>query len=113
MFTRVRNLEQPQTHDGLWNAARKELLRDRVIHGYYCMYWGKKIIERSASHQEVLDTLFHRNDRYAVDGRDSNTHTNILWCFGLHNRPWSERPIFRAVRNMFLEGMKDKKDVEA
>ncbi len=40
--------EQAATHDALWNATQKELLRDGVIHGYYRMYWGKKIIEWSS-----------------------------------------------------------------
>ena len=39
--------EQADTHDDLWNAAQKELLLRGRIHGYYRMYWGKKIIEWS------------------------------------------------------------------
>ena len=35
------------THDDLWNATQKELLLRGKIHGYYRMYWGKKIIEWS------------------------------------------------------------------
>jgi deoxyribodipyrimidine photo-lyase len=105
--------ESAATHDALWNATQKELLFDGVIHGYYRMYWGKKIIERSPSHQEALDTMIYLHDRYALDGRDPNTYANILWCFGLHDRPWGERPVFGMVRYMSLEGMKRKTDVEA
>jgi deoxyribodipyrimidine photo-lyase len=101
------------THDPLWNACQQELLREGSIHGYYRMYWGKKIIEWSATHQEALDTMIYLNDRYALDGRDPNTYTNILWCFGLHDRPWSERSIFGMVRYMSLEGMKRKTNVDA
>ncbi len=53
------------------------------------------------------------HDRYTLDGRDPNTYTNIPWCFGLHDRPWVERPIFGMVRYMNLQGMKRKTNVEA
>jgi deoxyribodipyrimidine photo-lyase len=57
--------------------------------------------------------MIHLHDRYALDGRDPNTYANILWCFGLHDRPWSERPVFGTVRYMSLDGMKRKTDVGA
>ena len=75
--------ELARTHDPLWNAAQKELLRRGKIHGYYRMYWGKKIIEWSPTPEEALATMIYLNDRYALDGRDPNGYTNILWCFGL------------------------------
>ena len=105
--------ETATTHDELWNAAQKELLHDGMIHGYYRMYWGKKIIEWSRSHKEALETMIYLNDRYAIDGRDPNTYANILWCFGLHDRPWGERPVFGTVRYMSFEGVKRKTDVDA
>jgi deoxyribodipyrimidine photo-lyase len=105
--------EQSQTHDPLWNAAQKELLFTGKIHGYYRMYWGKKIIEWSATPEEALATAIYLNDRYALDGRDPNSYTNILWCFGLHDRPWAERPIFGQVRYMSYDGMRRKTDVDA
>jgi deoxyribodipyrimidine photo-lyase len=105
--------ERAETHDALWNATQREMLRDGKIQGYYRMYWGKKIIEWSPTHQEALDTMIYLHDKYALDGRDPNTYTNILWCFGLHDRPWSERPIFGMIRYMSLDGMKRKTDVNA
>jgi deoxyribodipyrimidine photo-lyase len=77
------------------------------------MYWGKKIIEWSRSYQEALDLMICLHDRYALDGRDPNTYTNILWCFGLHDRPWFERPVFGLIRYMSLSGMERKSDVHA
>jgi deoxyribodipyrimidine photo-lyase len=112
IFTRDQ-FEQAQTYDPLWNATQRELLRDGKIHGYYRMYWGKKIIEWSATPQEALDTMIYLHDKYALDGRDPNTYANILWCFGLHDRPWPERPIFGTVRYMSLDGMKGKTDVQS
>ncbi len=105
--------ERAQTHDPLWNAAQKELLLTGKIHGYYRMYWGKKIIEWSPTPEDALSSAIYLNDRYALDGRDPNSYTNILWCFGLHDRPWVERPIFGQVRYMSLDGMRRKTDVDA
>ncbi len=105
--------ERAQTHDPLWNAAQKELLLTGKIHGYYRMYWGKKIIEWSPTPDQALATAIHLNDRYALDGRDPNSYANILWCFGLHDRPWIERPIFGQVRYMSYDGMRRKTDVDA
>ncbi len=57
--------------------------------------------------------MIYLNDRYALDGRDPSGYANILWCFGLHDRPWPERPIFGTVRYMSYEGMRRKTDVDA
>lgn len=106
-------MEACETYDPLWNATQKELLLRGKIHGYYRMYWGKKIIEWSASHEDALDLMIGLHDRYALDGRDPNTYTNILWCFGLHDRPWFERPIFGQIRYMSYDGMKRKTNIDA
>ena len=105
--------ERAETHDPLWNAAQKELLLRGKIHGYYRMYWGKKIIEWSVCHEDALKTMIYLHDKYAIDGRDPNTYTNILWCFGMHDRPWIERPIFGMIRFMSGDGMKRKTDTDA
>jgi len=105
--------EQAETHDALWNATQKELLLTGKTHGYYRMYWGKKIIEWSRTAEEALATMIYLQDKYALDGRDPNTYTNVLWCFGLHDRPWAERAIFGMVRYMSFDGMKRKTDVPA
>lgn len=105
--------ETAATHDALWNACQRELLLRGTIHGYYRMYWGKKIIEWSPSYEDALHTMIRLHDVYALDGRDPNTYTNILWCFGLHDRPWGERPVFGQLRYMSLDGMKRKTDVPA
>ncbi len=109
----VAQMEQAQTYDALWNATQRELLLRGKIHGYYRMYWGKKIIEWSRTYADALKLMIYLHDRYALDGRDPNTYTNILWCFGLHDRPWFERPIFGKMRYMSYEGMKRKTDVNA
>lgn len=102
-----------RTHDKLWNACQREMLLRGKIHGYYRMYWGKKIIEWSPTCQDALETMVRIHDRYALDGRDPNTYTGILWCFGLHDRPWAERPVFGSIRYMSCDGMKRKTGVDA
>ncbi|MFB3826133.1 MAG: deoxyribodipyrimidine photolyase [Bryobacteraceae bacterium] len=105
--------ENAATHDPLWNATQRELLTCGRIHGYYRMYWGKKIIEWSRTCEDALVTMIYLNDRYALDGRDPNGYANILWCFGLHDRPWPERPVLGSVRYMSYEGMRRKTGVDA
>ena len=112
VYTREQ-FETAATCDDLWNATQKELLLRGKIHGYYRMYWGKKIVEWSATPEEALATMIHLHDRYALDGQDPNTYANILWCLGLHDRPWGERPVFGTIRWMSRAGMDRKTDVQA
>jgi deoxyribodipyrimidine photo-lyase len=106
-------LERAETHDALWHATQEELLLRGKIHGYYRMYWCKKIIEWSSAYDEALQVMIHLDDIYALDRRDPNTYTNLLWCFGLHDWPWGERPVFGQIRHMSLDGMRSKTDTAA
>jgi deoxyribodipyrimidine photo-lyase len=106
-------LLRAETYDPLWNATQKELLLRGKIHGYYRMYWGKKIIEWSPTYEQALRVMIDLHNVYALDGRDPNTYTNILWLFGLHDRPWAEREVFGQLRYMSYDGMKRKTDVDA
>lgn len=93
--------EQAKTHDPLWNAAQTELIHTGRIHNYLRMLWGKKVIEWSNSPEEAYLILEHLNNKYAIDGRDPNSYTGILWCFGLFDRPWApERKVFGTIRFM-------------
>jgi len=54
------------------------------------------------------------NDRYAVDGRDPNSTTGIMWVLGRYDRAWGpERPIFGTVRYMSSANTARKYDVRA
>lgn len=104
-----KQFEQAATHDELWNLTQRELLATGKIHGYMRMLWGKKIIEWSASPQEAMATMIRLHHRYALDGRNPNTYTGILWCFGKHDRAWGpQRPIYGLVRYMASENTKRK-----
>ena len=109
----AKQLEFAETYDELWNATQKEMLIAGRIHGYYRMYWGKKIIEWSPTFQAAAKIMIDLHEKYAIDGRDPNTFTNILWCFGLHDRPWPARPIFGKFRFLSFDGMKRKTNIRA
>ena len=96
-----------------WNAAQVEMTAMGKMHGYMRMYWGKKIIEWSASPEEAFETALYLNNKYELDGRDANSFTGVAWCFGKHDRPWQERPVFGTVRYMNANGLRRKFDVES
>jgi deoxyribodipyrimidine photo-lyase len=96
--------EAAGTHDLLWNAAQRQLLREGRIHNYLRMLWGKKILEWTRDPEEALDVMVRLNDTYALDGRDPNSYAGILWCLGRHDRPWGpERAVYGTVRYMSSE----------
>jgi len=93
--------EYADSHDPIWNAAQRQLLREGRIHGYLRMLWGKKILEWSPTPQHAFDIMVDLNNKYALDGRDPNSYTGILWVLGKYDRPWApERPVFGTVRYM-------------
>jgi deoxyribodipyrimidine photo-lyase len=104
----LRQLEDAETHDMLWNAAQRQLRMEGRIHNYLRMLWGKKVIEWTRSPREALKRLIHLNNRWAVDGRDPNSYSGIFWCFGRYDRPWPERRIFGKVRYMSSESTRRK-----
>jgi len=94
-------LEAAATHDGLWNAAQRQLVREGTIHNYMRMLWGKKILEWSPDPRTALATLTHLNNKYALDGRDPNSYSGIAWILGRYDRPWGpERPVYGKIRYM-------------
>lgn len=105
-------LENAETHDELFNAAMSELVKTGKMHGYVRMYWGKKIIEWSESPEIAFKYLEDLNNKYALDGRDPNSYAGIAWCFGKHDRPFKERPIFGKVRYMSEKSIYKKFNVK-
>ena len=93
--------EAAQTHDELWNAAQRQLVREGIIHNYLRMLWGKKILHWSATPQDALDTMIELNNKYAIDGRNPNSYSGIFWVLGRYDRAWGpERTIFGKIRYM-------------
>ncbi len=101
-------LEKSETHDSYWNAAQNEMVKTGKMHGYMRMYWGKKIIEWTRTPEEAYQTMLYLNNKYELDGRDPNGYTGVAWCFGKHDRPWKERPIFGKIRYMNEKGLERK-----
>jgi len=104
----IDELENAETGDPYWNACQREVLQSGSMHGYMRMYWGKKIIEWTADPEEAYERMVYLNDRWQIDGRDPNGYAGIAWCFGKHDRPWVERPIFGTIRYMNANGLRRK-----
>lgn len=102
-------LEKALTHDEVWNYTQNQLLELGYIHGYLRMYWAKKVLEWTKDASTAVDYLVRLNDKYSIDGGESNGYVGILWSVaGLHDRPWPERPVFGLIRSMSLDGLKRK-----
>lgn len=107
IYTRSQ-LEGGETHDPYWNAAMQELRETGYMHNHMRMYWGKKVLEWTRTPEFGRQVLLDINNKYFIDGRDANSFGNVGWVFGLHDRPWMERPIFGKVRYMNAAGLERK-----
>jgi deoxyribodipyrimidine photo-lyase len=107
-------LEAGDTHDPLWNAAQRQLVARGHMHGYVRMYWAKKILEWRADPADAFEIALRLNDRWQLDGRDPNGIVGVAWAIaGVHDRAWTERPIFGMIRYMSLASTGRKFDSRA
>jgi len=83
------------------------------MHNYMRMYWAKKIIEWTPNFRSAYHLITQLNNKYFIDGRDANSYAGIAWCFGKHDRAWTERPIFGKLRYMNSAGLERKFDMES
>ncbi len=105
--------ESAETHDKLWNAAQRQLVREGRMHNYLRMLWGKKILEWTASPRDALAVMIELNNKYALDGRNPNSYSGIFWVLGRYDRAWGpERPIFGKIRYMSSENTARKVKVK-
>jgi len=109
----AKQIEGAETHDRYWNAAMNEMKKTGYMHNYMRMYWGKKILEWCNTPAYAYRTALDLNNRYFLDGRDPSSYANVAWLFGLHDRAWSERPVFGKVRYMSAGGLERKFDIDA
>lgn len=106
--------EAGETHDELWNAMQQQMVKEGKLHGWCRMYWAKKILEWTPDAQTAIDIALYLNDKYELDGRDPNGIVGVMWSIcGVHDRAWTERPIFGKIRYMNYNGAKRKFDVAA
>ena len=75
------------------------------------MYWCKRLIEWTPDARTALKWAIYLNNKFQLDGRDENGYMGIAWCFGQHDRPFPERPIFGSVRSMSPSGLESKFDM--
>ncbi|MEW4490389.1 deoxyribodipyrimidine photolyase [Thalassoglobus sp. JC818] len=105
----LEEFERAETHDEIWNAAQRQLVRDGRLHNYLRMLWGKKIFQWSTTPQDALKVMIELNNKYAVDGRNPNSYSGIFWVLGRYDRAWGpERPIFGKIRYMTSESTQKK-----
>ncbi len=104
-------LDAAETDDELWNSAQRQLMRSGVIHNYARMLWGKQIVRWAPTYEDARAWMFHLNDRYALDGRDPNSVGGIMWCLGLWDRSWGNKPIWGGLRPMLTSRAGRKFDV--
>ena len=112
MFTRRRN-SKPATPTMRTGTTPREMVHTGFMHNYMRMYWAKKILEWSATPKQAYVTTLALNNKYFLDGRDPNSYANVAWCYGLHDRAWTERPVFGKIRYMNANGLNRKFDMNA
>jgi deoxyribodipyrimidine photo-lyase len=106
--------ETAKTHDELWNAMQLQMVTEGKMHGWCRMYWAKKILEWTPDVQTAIHTALDLNDKYELDGCDPNGVVGVMWSIcGVHDRAWTERPVFGKIRYMNFNGAKRKFDVDA
>lgn len=108
----LKDIESYKTHDPYFNAAMKEMVVTGYMHNYMRMYWAKKIIEWTPSFKEAYERILYLNNKYLIDGRDPNSYAGVAWCFGKHDRAWTEREIFGKLRYMNSKGLERKFDID-
>lgn len=97
----LKQMEDAETYDELWNAAQRQGVRLGWMHNFMRMYWAKKILEWSPDNATAMKTAIYLNDKYFIDGRDPGGYAGIAWAiYGKFDRPWGERKIFGKIRYM-------------
>ncbi|MDD1770211.1 MAG: deoxyribodipyrimidine photo-lyase [Methanomassiliicoccales archaeon] len=97
----LRQLENSESYDPLWNAAQMENVKIGKIHGALRAYWAEKILEWTRSPEEALYIALYLNNKYELDGNDPNGYTGIAMVIGgLYGRPWRPKEVIGKVQAM-------------
>ena len=78
------------------------------MHNYLRMLWAKKVLHWTNTPQDAIAILEELNNKYALDGRDPNSYSGIMWTLGRFDRAWTERTIFGKIRYMTSDSTKRK-----
>lgn len=109
----LEQVETGRTYDPSWNAAQLELAATGVMHGYMRMYWGKKLLEWTATPAQGFAIALHLNNKFGLDAADPNSYAGIAWVFGKHDQGWPERAVFGKIRYMNEAGLRRKFRMDA
>ncbi len=105
----LEELTAAATHDEVWNAAQRQLVREGRMHNYLRMLWGKNIVLWSETPERALEAMIELNNRFAVDGRNPNSYSGIFWVLGRYDRAWGpEREVTGKLRPMTSKNTKRK-----
>jgi deoxyribodipyrimidine photo-lyase len=103
----LKQLDDADTYDSLWNASQIQMRLEGWMHGYVRMYWAKKILEWTETPEQALEFTIYLNDRYSLDGREPAGYFGIQWSItGLYDGPFDERPVHGTVRGMTANSRK-------
>jgi deoxyribodipyrimidine photo-lyase len=104
----IEELDAAGTHDRVWNAAQRELMRTGNISGAMREYWAKRIFEWSKDAPEAIKHSVYLNDYYALDGGDPIGYANIMRAIaGIHTRPSErERDVYGTIAPIDLAAFK-------
>jgi deoxyribodipyrimidine photo-lyase len=92
-------MEGGHSPDALWNATQGQLRADGRIHNYMRIVWGKRFLEWTRTPRDAAEWMLHVNNRWALDGRNPNSVSGIMWTLGRYDRAWGpERPVYGTVR---------------
>jgi len=105
-------LEAAETEDAVWNAAMRRMKETGYLQGAMRAYWAKRILAWAPEPERALATALDLNNRFFLDGGDHSSFANVLWVFGLHDRPFPETPVYGKVRPMSREGLERQIDNE-
>jgi deoxyribodipyrimidine photo-lyase len=104
-------LEGAETEGDVWNAAMRRMAATGYLPNQLRVYWVKRILAWAPDPEHALSTTLYLNNRYFLDGGDHSSFANVLWAFGLHDRPFRETRVFGKVRPMSRRGLERRIDV--
>jgi len=97
----LEDLARARSGDAVWDLAQAEGMVFGRMHGYFRMYWAKRLLEWTSSPQQAFHWALRLNNRFFLDGRDAASYLGVAWCFGLADKPRGDsggRRVFGALR---------------
>jgi deoxyribodipyrimidine photo-lyase len=110
----LKQLENSESYDPLWNAAQMENVKIGKIRGALRAYWAEKILEWTRSPEEALYISLYLNNKFELDGNDPNGYTGIAMVIGgLYGRPWMAKDVIGKVQKLTYTEERLNYDIKA